>query len=326
MASPTNAKRDSTSRAQGENEERQRPGETYAQYRKRRHRETETVRRSRVNTALETLRELTGIADKTDQATVLEHAATALKSAQRRVAELEEQLSTSHASLPTPLLEQASPVIADDGLSPMEANGPEASTTTTATSLDEIQLSQVDFDLLAASLITDTLPSEIPMIDAPTECCHCNCFELKAKHLPPPPVCPCDELGPRPVAYLDSEYLPADVGIMLFNSAYHMVDCNEGFANLVRRDKTDIIGHSPVEFGIKSGNEVTQEAAMRLMAGQINTLVTVERMINSQGEEHWVRCSLMALARDPVSGQRCFFGIMQPISAHSKGCHVVSTT
>jgi PAS domain-containing protein len=194
------------------------------------------------------------------------------------------------------------------------------------TSLDEIQLSHIDFDLLTASLITDTLPSEIPMVDIPTVCSLCNCHELRVQNLPAPQVCPCDELGPGPVSYLDSKYLPDDVGIKIFNSAYRMVDCNAGFANLIKRDKEDIIGCSPVELGVKSGNEVTQQATMRLLAGQHNTLVTIELMTNSQGEQQWVRCSVMALARDPVSGQRCFFGIMQPIPEHSGGCHVVSST
>eukprot|EP00730_Choanoeca_flexa_P009604 TRINITY_DN12684_c10_g1_i2.p1 TRINITY_DN12684_c10_g1~~TRINITY_DN12684_c10_g1_i2.p1 ORF type:complete len:349 (+),score=46.45 TRINITY_DN12684_c10_g1_i2:157-1203(+) len=348
MATSSSAKRDAHNRDTEAQGEQQRPGETYAQYRKRRHRETETVRRGRVNDALATLRELTNLPDKTDQATVLEHAVEALNKANQRISMLEAQACAARA-IPTPSSGANETVTASSNIrmdfedmahealslaQDVDATLPAppiGESMSMFTPMEDIQLSSVDFDLLTASLITDRMPTSIPLMppadpDKPLHCPNCNCDEMKAKNVDPI-VCPCDELGHKHGPnYLDSKFLPNDVGIMLFNSAFHIVDCNAGLAKLLQLSRDDLVGHSPSDFGIKSGNTETQQAAMRLASGMHHTLVTIEEVTGSKGRRQWVRCSVMALARDPVSGQRCFFGVMQPIAGHLKGAHVVSST
>ena len=55
------------------------PDEPYQNYRRRRHKHTEVVRRQRINAALQELRELLGLDDRLEQATILEQACERLR-------------------------------------------------------------------------------------------------------------------------------------------------------------------------------------------------------------------------------------------------------
>jgi PAS domain-containing protein len=267
-------------------------------------RQTETIRRQRINAAVDGLREQTALPPQVDQATVLEQALALIM-------HLKEQIAmASVQGEPSPKRAMHYAFEAQDrapSSSPSELS--ESSLATPADSLDALDLTSLDMDV--GSFIAELTTAHQAPAAQPSQ---------PWASLTTQPALT-DGSSPAYKVSLDSMFLPLNVGLFIFNNTGHILDCNQ--ATLTLGGATSLNEYNTHRTWLESKLvvEVDVDVAAFDQLKQTGIVSTHQLSRKLDGTVQWSRCIASRMGDHSTTSDvnTTYFGICQLAGAPSDG-------
>ncbi|MEY2532529.1 MAG: hypothetical protein QOF29_439 [bacterium] len=99
------------------------------------------------------------------------------------------------------------------------------------------------------------------------------------------------------------------LGVNVTDGQRRLIDCNDAYCRLIRRDRDEIVGRDVSDFSV-AGDPDEGAAAIAALVGGAPTYVLEKRLVRGDGTTVWIRLNLSVLSRD----DDLYAGILEDIS------------